>query len=111
MSDPDKMKRFLKDLGERELLEVFRAATAERPGNWFIGWGGYNPRGEGRIAASPNGYDVWLLASHDPSEYDADWDKDPPFVREAYCTTCGSTLLSYAKNMKCPVCDTSCHGH
>ncbi len=111
VSDLDKAKAILKELGERELLEFFNAVTSDRPGNWFIGWGEHNPDGEGRIAPPPTGYDKWLLARHDPADYDGDWDKDAPFVREANCSECQSELLSYAKSMKCPVCGTSCHGH
>lgn len=111
MSDLDKAKALIKELGERELLEFFNAVTKDRPGNWFIGWGEHNPDGEGRIMPSPTGWDVWLLAKHNPDEYDTDWDVLAPFAREGHCPTCQSTLQSYAKIMKCPICGTSCHGH
>ncbi len=111
MSDLEKAKSIVKELGERELLEFFITVTQDRPGNWFIGCGEYNPEGEGRIAPSPTGYDVMLLARHDRAEYDDDWDVNAPFIRQAVCSECQSELLSYAKSMKCPVCSASCHGH
>lgn len=112
MSDElNRLKDLVKELGERELLEFFNVVTADRPGNWFIGWGEHNPKGEGRIARSPSGWDVWVLAKHEPTEYEADWDYGAPFVRQAWCADCQSELLGYAKIMKCPVCGASCHGH
>ncbi|MAK61733.1 MAG: hypothetical protein CMK09_12195 [Ponticaulis sp.] len=111
MSDRQTVIDYLKGLGEMELLELFHAAMKDRPGNWFIGVGNHNQEGEGRIAASPTGWDVKLLAPHDPADYDGPWEASAPFVREASCLTCQADLISYAKHMKCPVCGSSAYGH
>ena len=111
MSDSQTVIDYLKELGEGDLLELFSEAMKDRPENWFIGVGNHNPDGEGRITPSPTGWDVQILAPHDPAEYDGPWDQTAPFVREARCTTCQADLISYAKQMKCPVCGTSATGH
>jgi len=110
MTDRSAALDHVKGLEELELLEFFREATASRPGNWFIGVAEHNPEGEGRIAPPANGWDIRVLAPHDPKQYDADWDAGAPFCREAFCSTCGTGLLSHAKHMVCPVCGTKEYG-
>lgn len=111
MTDRQSVIDYIKKLEKRELLELFRAGTEDRLGSWFIGVAEHNPAGEGRVAPSQNGWDKQVLAPHDPAEYDTDWDSNPPFAREAWCSNCDTSLIGYAKSMKCPVCNASCYGH
>lgn len=104
MDDRDRALAYVSQLGKGELLDFFSEATRQRGGNWFIGVAEYNPKGEGLIAPPPNGWDIRVLAPHDPDAYDGPWDLTAPFARQTFCLNCSTALLGYAKFMECPVC-------
>ena len=104
MTDRELALAHVSQLEKGELLAFFQEATRHRGGAWFIGVAEYNPKGEGLIGPPPNGWDIRILAPHDPSAYDGPWDLTAPFARQTFCSTCDMGLLGYAKQIQCPIC-------
>lgn len=94
-------------LTDLEFAELMAKLTAARPGRWFVGVAEHTD-----LAASAWRWHKEILALPDPAEYGPEgWDREAPFCRTAYCGSCDTQLISCAKHMICPICESMEYGH
>lgn len=55
-------------------------------------------------------YELDIISVHDSEKYPEGWHADSPICQQGKCTECGFKVVSWAKNMTCPVCSESVYG-
>lgn len=100
---------FLKRLTDKQFVELFYEAVEERV---ILG----NSPGDSKLILAnasrdsdeSGKWEVDLLALHDRSAYDSEWADDVLFCQESESE--GFRVLSYAKQMICPITGRSIRG-
>ena len=110
MQSPESIVRYLRSLKDKELAEIFYAATrdrltsdlAEEDGHWVVA----------DVALTEGGkWSLDVIAMPDPTHYrDGEWASDLPVCQSGFCKACGFQLRSWAKHMLCPVCRSNAYG-
>ena len=108
MESPESVVQYLRSLGDKELAEVFYAATRDRPSSdipeakrhWVVG--------DVSLEDGKWSFDAVALAK--PVHGNGDWAPGSPVCQWAVCEGCGFQVRSWAKQMLCPVCGSAAYG-
>jgi hypothetical protein len=100
--------RYLRSLGDKDLLETFYDAVrgrstgdiAEAKDHYVIA----------HVAAEDGRWDLDVIAREDPAHYPTGFASDVPVCQWGVCDGCGAQVRSWAKYMLCPVCGGTAHG-
>jgi hypothetical protein len=55
-------------------------------------------------------YNISIVCSYDPAEYEHAWDDEAPLCQSGYCLHCHVETISYAKQGLCTICGNPVYG-
>ena len=108
MESSESVVQYLRRLSDKELAEVFYAATRDRPTtdvaeakrHWVIG----------DVSLESGRWSLDDFALPNPDHAYGEWASGSPVCQWGVCEGCGTQLRSWAKQMLCPVCGEAAYG-